>query len=134
MKLVDTSSWVHQIRRRGDPAVRARVELLLRTGEAAWCPIVRLELWAGVGSEADRKLLRAYQQRLPELAMTDKVWQKACDLADRCRRAGRTAPPHDIAIVACASHHGVEIEHDDPHFDLLSMVQSLEASPSREAP
>jgi predicted nucleic acid-binding protein len=120
MKLVDTSSWVHQIRRRGDPAVRARVEQLLRTGEAAWCPIVRLELWAGVGSEADRSLLRDYQQRLPELSFTDEVWQNACELADRCRGAGKTAPPHDIAIAACALHHGVEIEHDDAHFDLLA--------------
>jgi predicted nucleic acid-binding protein len=122
MKLVDTSSWMHQIRRRGDPDIRARVEQLLRTGEAAWCPIVRLELWAGVGSEADRKLLRDYQQRLPELPITDEVWQKACELADRCRRAGKTAPPHDMAIAACAWHHGVEIEHDDAHFDMLATV------------
>jgi len=122
MKLVDTSSWVHQIRRRGDPLVRARVEQLLRAGEAAWCPVVRLELWAGVGSDADRELLRAYRQRLPELPLTDAVWEEACDLADRCRRAGKTAPPHDILIAACARHHGVEIEHDDIHFNLLSQV------------
>ncbi len=120
MKLVDTSSWVHQIRRKGDPVVRARVEQLLRGGEAAWCPVVRLELWAGVGSDLDRKLLRDYAQALPELPITDEGWQSACDLADRCRRAGRTAPPHDILIAACARHHRVEIEHDDAHFDLLA--------------
>jgi predicted nucleic acid-binding protein len=122
MKLVDTSSWVHQIRRRGDPSIRARVEQLLRTGEAAWCPVVRLELWAGVGSDADRVLLREYQARLPELAISKEVWEKAYDLADRCRRAGKTVPPHDIAIAACALYHGVEIEHDDVHFDLLTTV------------
>jgi predicted nucleic acid-binding protein len=122
MKLVDTSSWVHQIRRRGDPSVRARVEELLRAGEAAWCAIVRLELWAGVGSEADRALLQDYQLRLPELDISSEVWQKACELADRCRQAGRTAPPHDIAIAACARYHGVEIEHDDAHFDLLTTL------------
>jgi predicted nucleic acid-binding protein len=122
MKLVDTSSWAHQIRRRGNPSVRARVEQLLRTGEAAWCPIVRLELWAGVGNEADRALLREYQKRLPELGISSEVWEKACELADRCRRAGKTAPPHDIAIAACALYHGVEIEHDDAHFDLLTSI------------
>jgi hypothetical protein len=122
MKLVDTSSWVHQIRRRGDPAVRARVEQLLRTGEAAWCPVVRLELWAGVGGDADRKLLRDYQRRIPELPVTDAVWQEACDLADRCRRAGQTAPPHDILIAACARHHRVEIEHDDAHFEQIARL------------
>ncbi len=122
MKLVDTSSWVHQIRRSGDRSVRARVEQLLRTGEAAWCPIVRLELWAGVGSDRDRALLRDYQKRLPELDISSEVWQLACELADRCRRAGKTAPPHDIAIAACAGYHGVEIEHDDAHFDLLAAL------------
>jgi predicted nucleic acid-binding protein len=122
MKLVDTSSWVHQIRRKGDPAVRARVEQLLRAGEASWCPVVRLELWAGVGSGTDRTLLHHYEQALPELSITDAVWQKAYELADRCRRAGKTVPPHDILIAACALHHGVEIEHDDAHFDQLSEI------------
>ena len=120
MRLVDTSSWIHQIRRRGDPAVRARVEQLLRTGEAAWCPAVRLELWAGVGSESDRRLLRAYDRRIPELPITDEVWHAAFLLADACRRAGKTVPPHDILIAACARHHAVEIEHEDFHFDLLA--------------
>jgi predicted nucleic acid-binding protein len=120
MKMVDTSSWIHQIRRRGDPAVRARVEQLLRTGEAAWCPVIRLELWAGVGSDADRKLLRAYEQRIPELPITDEVWERACRMADGCRGSGRTVPPHDILIAACARHHELEIEHDDAHFDHLS--------------
>jgi predicted nucleic acid-binding protein len=122
MKLVDTSSWVHQIRRRGDPSVRARVEQLLRNGEAAWCPVVRLELWAGVGSDTDRKLLREYQKHLPELTMNGEVWEKACELADRCRRDGKTIPPHDLAIAACAQYHGVEIEHEDEHFNLLSAI------------
>jgi len=122
MKLVDTSSWVHQIRRRGDPAIRVRVEQLLRAGDAAWCPAVRLELWAGVGSEADRKLLRDYEQRIPELPITEAVWREAYALAGRCRQAGKTAPPHDILIAACARHHGAEIEHEDAHFDLLARL------------
>jgi predicted nucleic acid-binding protein len=120
MKMVDTSSWIHQIRRRGDPTVRARVEQLLLAGEAAWCPVVRLELWAGVGSDADRKLLRTYEQRIPELPITDDVWEQAYRLADSCRRSGKTAPPHDILIAACARHHDLEIEHEDSHFDLLA--------------
>jgi predicted nucleic acid-binding protein len=72
-----------------------------------------------VGSDADRKLLRDYEQRIPELPITDAVWQEARELADRCRRAGKSAPPHDILIAACARHYGVEIEHDDAHFDQL---------------
>ena len=58
MKLVDTSAWIHQMRSKGDPLVRARVEELLQAGEAAWCAMVRLEVWAGVGDERERRALR----------------------------------------------------------------------------
>lgn len=41
MVLVDTSSWIHFLRRNGNPAVRTRVERALKEGEACWCPIDR---------------------------------------------------------------------------------------------
>jgi hypothetical protein len=34
--------------RRGPGVLRERVNALLQSGEAAWCPAVRLELWRGV--------------------------------------------------------------------------------------
>jgi len=67
VKLIDTSSWIHQMREQGDPVVRARVEALLRAGEAAWCAMVRLEIWAGIGDERERQALRAYEAVIPEL-------------------------------------------------------------------
>jgi len=119
VKLVDTSSWVHQMRRRADPIVRARVEQLLAVGLAAWCPIVRLELWAGVSNEQERVALREYEQRIPELSINDDIWQSACELADHCRKAGKRAPANDLLILACARYHGVELESADAHFDFL---------------
>jgi predicted nucleic acid-binding protein len=119
VKLVDTSSWVHALRRQGDAAVRSRVKSLMEAGEAAWCPMVRLELWNGVRSDNDRKSLLALEKVVPELPVTEEVWQAACDLAERCRRAGKTAPIQDVLIGACARVHGVELEHDDRHYDWL---------------
>jgi predicted nucleic acid-binding protein len=119
VKLVDSSSWVHALRRRGDPRISARVRELLEHGDAAWCPAVRLELWNGVGDESDRKILRDFEHTLPELLITDEVWADACALASRCRRAGKTAPAVDVLIAACARHHGVELEHADEHFEFL---------------
>ena len=119
MKLVDTSAWIHHLRRKGLPVVRDRVDALLRAGQAAWCPVVRLELWNGVGSEHDRRILRDFERVLPALPITDEVWQAACDLADRCRESGKTAPMADVLIAACARHHGCEMEHADKHFDFL---------------
>lgn len=122
MKLVDTSSWVHQIRASGDREVRARVEALLSAGEAAWCPQVRLELWAGARSEHDRKLLRDYQKVLPELAISDDVWTLACDLADRARRSGASTGAGDLLVAACARFHRVDLEHADSDFDRLQRL------------
>jgi len=124
MKLVDTSAWIHQMRSRGDPLVRARVETLLQAGEAAWCAMVRLEIWAGVGNDTERRAVREYEAVLPNLAIDDDVWQSAFDLASRTRRAGKTIPPSDILIFACARHHGVEVEHADGHFEILATVDS----------
>jgi len=120
--LVDSSSWVHCLRRRGDVAIVERVRRLLESGEAAWCAAIRLELWNGAGNETDRRILRDFEQTLPELPITDDVWQAACGLAQRCRRAGQTAPAIDVLIAACARHHGVALEHSDRHFDALLTV------------
>src|SRR5262249_19747118 len=64
--LVDSSLWVHQLRKSGEAAKRDRVHALLQAGEAAWCPPVRLELWRGVTSDAERHALRRYEAVLQE--------------------------------------------------------------------
>lgn len=110
------------MRRNGDAAARRRVELLLLSGEATWCPMVRLELWAGVGNERERDMLRDYEQTIPELNVDDEVWQEAAELADRCRRAGKTVPATDLIIAACARRHQVPLEHADRHFDTLAQL------------
>lgn len=96
-----------------------RVRRLVASGDAAWCPAIRLELWNGVGGETDRRILRDFEKTLPELPITGEVWLAAFALAGRCRQAGKTAPAIDVLIAACARHHGVEVEHDDSHFDFL---------------
>ena len=48
MILLDTSSLVHFLRRKGDPEVKERVRGILRGGDAAICPMVEVELSMGV--------------------------------------------------------------------------------------
>lgn len=107
------------IRRSGAAGVKARVLNLIETSEAAWCAAVRLELWNGVGSERDRTMLDEFEQRIPELEIDDVIWEEACELAERSRKAGKTAPGMDVLIAACARHHHVEVEAEDAHFDFL---------------
>ena len=117
MTLVDSSSWIEAFRKSGDPKVRERVRLLLLKGEAAWCDMVRLELWNGAAGASEKRSLRMFDRDLPRLEISGAVWSLACKLAVRARAAGLTIPSSDLLIFACASHHQVPIEHCDAHFD-----------------
>ncbi len=122
MKLVDTSSWIEQLRRGGDAAVRGRVEELLSTGEAAWCPVVRLELWNGARGETERRVLREMDSGLPSLEIGPAVWELSVRMAFAAREHGITVPSTDLLVAACARHHNVVIEHSDTHFDLIAAI------------
>ena len=121
--LVDSSLWVHQLRKSGDPAKRNRVNALLTSGEAAWCPPVRLELWRGVTSDAERKTLRRYESVLTDYEISSDVWERAIRLADHGRAAGLTLPLADLLVFACAKIHRVDLAHDDAHFEELRKLE-----------
>jgi predicted nucleic acid-binding protein len=120
--LVDSSLWVHQLRKGGDPAKRDRVNALLESGEAAWCPPVRLELWRGVTNDVERKTLRRYEALLPSYEISPEVWDRSMQLADRGRSAGVTVPLADLLIFVCARLNGLDVAHDDHHFDELAKL------------
>lgn len=122
--LVDSSLWVHQLRKGGEPAKRDRVNALLQSGLAAWCPPVRLELWRGVTHDAERKTLRHYEALLPDYEISSAVWERAVRLADRGRAAGVTAPLADLLIFACAKEHRLDLAHDDAHFEQLAKLEA----------
>ena len=121
--LVDSSLWVQQLRKSGEPAKRDRVNGLLTNGEAAWCPPVRLELWRGVTNDAERKTLRQYENALTQYEISSEVWEYAVRLADRWRAAGVTIPLADLLVFACAKVHAVDLAHDDAHFDELGKLE-----------
>jgi predicted nucleic acid-binding protein len=120
--LVDTSAWTQALRKSGDAAVRARVQQLLIDQTAAWCDIVRLELWSGVRNDQERAGLQLLEASLPRLPIDDNVWNVAVDCASKARRAGLTTPANDLLIFACARRHSCRIEHNDHHFDLLAKL------------
>jgi len=118
--LVDTSSWIHFLRHDGDAVVRERVRGSLLSGVACWCPLVRLELWNGARGDREKAVLREFEAELPELEISEAVWQLSFEMARRARAAGLTIPATDLLIASCARHHGAMLEHSDADFDLLS--------------
>lgn len=124
MILVDTSSWIHLLRPRGDAEARGRVVAALQNGNACWCAQVRLELWNGASGTQEKRALRDFERLLPDLAVTEDVWGLACELACKARAAGISVPATDLLIAACARHHSAELEHCDSDFDLLRKIES----------
>jgi predicted nucleic acid-binding protein len=121
--LVDSSLWVHQLRKSGDAGKRDRVNALLEGGEAAWCPVVRLELWRGVTNDTERKTLRRYEALLPDYEISAEVWSRSIQLADRARASGLTVPLADLLIYACARIHGLDVAQADTDFDALAKLE-----------
>lgn len=130
MILIDSSAWIHFLRPDGDTEVRQRVQDALRAGLAAWCPVVRLELWNGAGGERERATLREFARVLPELPITPDVWDHACVLARSCRNAGVSVPATDLLIVACAQVHVADLIHADADFELIVKRDAGEMPPS----
>ncbi|MFW6312743.1 MAG: PIN domain-containing protein [Spirochaetota bacterium] len=126
MILVDTSSWIEQLRRDGDLEVRTRVEALLVAGEAAWCSLVELELWNGARGDREFTTLRQMAEVLVSLDVDRDVWATANATARSCRERGVTVPATDIIVAACAKRHGVRLEHNDRHFDLIEQTEQPE--------
>ncbi len=104
--------------------MRDRVNALLESGEAAWCPVVRLELWRGVTNDAERKTHRRYETVLPDYEISPEVWERSIHLADRGRTGGLAAPLADLLIFSCAKVHGLEVAHDDAHFEQLAKLDA----------
>ncbi len=117
--LIDTTSWIEALRRKGREDVRERVRQLMLDDEAAWCEMIRLELWNGARGDYEKQKLTELEHAVTNLAITDGVWQMAYDVAKLCRRHDQTIPATDILIAACALYHNVRLEHCDSHFNTI---------------
>jgi hypothetical protein len=67
---------------------------------------------------------RRYESLLPDYEISADVWERAIRLADRVRASGVTVPLADLLIFACAKIHGLEVAHDDAHFDDLTRLEA----------
>ena len=121
--MVDSSSWIHALRRRGNAETRARVQQLLDDQTAAWCEMVRLELWNGVRNDEERRALDVLDATLPRVPITDNVWSAAVNCGSKARAAGLSVPATDVLIFACAREFGLSIEHTDRHYGMLEALK-----------
>ena len=118
--LVDTSAWLHALRKESVPAVKSRVDELLKDNLVITTAMIKLELLGGTRTDKEFRRLKTYLDALDEVEIDDGQWEKAYELSFSLRRKGLTVPYTDILIAACALTADLTIMHVDVHFDAIS--------------
>ena len=122
--LVDSSLWVHQLRKSVEIGSLEIFRILRIFSSGISIFSASVAVWRGVTNDAERKTLRRYEVLLPDYEISAEVWNRSIQLADRGRASGVTVPLADLLIFACAKVHGLDVAHDDTHFDELAKLEA----------
>jgi len=120
MHLIDTSIWLDFLNKKSEVELAQRIQELMKNKQAAWCPMIQLELERSGKERASA--LALLNEVLPSLEINQAVWSLAHELAQACSRKGKPIPNTDILIYATAQHHGCQVFHNDKHFDWLAEI------------
>jgi predicted nucleic acid-binding protein len=117
--LIDTSAWILALRKDFLPAVKDRIEYLLRENAIITSGMIKLELLGGTKEEKEFQRLKIRLDALEMVETNTSLWERAYDLTFSLRRKGITVPYTDILIAASALMVDATIVHADSHFDLM---------------
>jgi hypothetical protein len=125
--LVDTSAWIFALRKDFLPAIKDRIEYLLKENAIFTTGMVKLELLGGTNSKSEFQRLKLRLDALDSVEGDSALWENAYNLAFDLRRKGITVPYTDILIASCALKIGAILVHADAHFDLMQKHAGLRA-------
>jgi predicted nucleic acid-binding protein len=124
--LIDKSAWV----RLGDAKVDARWPDALLAGALAVTGIAMIEILVGSRTGAEFTTDRSDLDAMPQVAINERVIERALDIQGLMVRAGthRAPSPADLIVAACAEVNDLIVLHYDKDFDLIAAVtgQSVE--------
>ena len=126
MQLIDTSVWIHALRRQ--PTVTPIQELLkplTLSGSAAITEWVILELMAGIRTSEKADTFLRKMENLPRLGFLPENWNQAWTLAGELRKKGITPSAADCFISTIAIGHSVPLVHCDTDFELIAKHSKL---------
>jgi predicted nucleic acid-binding protein len=124
--LVDTSAWLFALRKDANPAIKSRLDALLREDAIAIIGIVKLELLGGTRTREEFSRLKRRLDALPYISMEKPLlWDLASEMAFNLRRKGLTIPYTDILIASAAIREDVTLLHADIHYDQVAKHSRL---------
>ncbi len=119
--LVDTSVLARSDR----PTVRERLGPVLRSGQAATCGVIALEiLYSARGPEAIAERRLDLAQTFANIDISESDFGSAKDLLQELAARGRhrSVGVADLVIASCAQRAGLALLHYDSDFDTIASV------------
>lgn len=118
--LIDTSAWIHVLRRDPVPALRDRLSFLVLENQAAVTEPIGFELLCGARSAQEADRLRTRLDSLHVFPFTEHDWVEAGLWAVALARKGVNAKSMDILISYKARRHQLALLHADTDFDRIA--------------
>lgn len=117
MVLVDSSIYIHLLRRGDDPVetLSARYD----STEIVGCDVVRCEVLRGIVRPRAKADLAQFFDLLIHVNTDHRVWRDTEELAWRLDRAGKILPLTDLMIGVCALRAGAAVVTQDNHFSMI---------------
>lgn len=125
MIVADSSALIEYYRRGGSPAVQDAVATAIAEDALAFNGIIFVEVVGFAADERERRELLGSFGAFHRLALDDGDFDLAASIGFDLRRKGRTVPPTDLIIAACAIRADAELLHVDDHFDAIASVSAL---------
>lgn len=120
--MIDTSVWISILRTNSNMDLKEQVTELVLKGGAAWCGMIQLELWNGVGDKKERDQLKKLDDVIQTFSEGGETFEMARNIAAESRSRGLTIPSTDILIFACCKQNKLGLLHRDKHFDMLDQL------------
>jgi predicted nucleic acid-binding protein len=124
--LLDTSTWICYLRPHGWDDLKLAVQQVLTVEQVYTCWVVMAELLIGARDERGFTQLFDTLRALPEIPVTDRVWEAAARLGYTVRRRGVTIPLPDLVIAQTAITGDLTLWHVDDHFEHLRRHSTLQ--------
>jgi predicted nucleic acid-binding protein len=124
--LLDTSIWICYLRPHGWDDLKMAVQQVLTVEQVYTCWVVMAELLIGARDERGFTQLFETLRALPEILVTDRVWEATARLGYTLRRRGVTIPLPDLVIAQAAITGDLTLWHVDDHFEHLRRHSTLQ--------
>ena len=121
--LVDSNVFIDLMKYRGDPAPWLYRWAGIRN--LAICGVVRMEVLRGVKSPNVYRRLNDFMDEMVNIPSSNRLWDKATELAWQLDRKGIVIPETDVVIAASALAIGAAVLTSDAHFSRIEGLRVI---------